>query len=104
MTQHPALSNFVSKLQRNPKTDLQSLLQLKKEVILDDAQARSFLVGLTQKVSLIQGPPGTGQSYIGALLAKAIHKFTSHTILVVCSTSSLKTSLTSVYQKATCCD
>lgn len=58
MTQHPALSNFVSKLQRNPKTDLQSLLQLKKEVILDDAQARSFLVGLTQKVSLIQGPPG----------------------------------------------
>ncbi|KAI6121070.1 P-loop containing nucleoside triphosphate hydrolase protein [Pisolithus sp. B1] len=56
-------------------------------IILDISQVSSLLAGLRQRVSLIQGPPGTGKSFIGALLAKALHMYTSQTILVVCYTN-----------------
>ena len=52
-------SALVSALQSNPHADLQPHLQLSKSIKLDSSQAESFLAGLTQRVSLIQGPPGT---------------------------------------------
>ena len=49
-------------LEANPSCDLQSLLKTPKTIKLDDSQAASLLTGLKQKVSLIQGPPGTSHS------------------------------------------
>lgn len=62
-------------------------LSLPSPVSLDASQLQSLLTGLRQSVSLVQGPPGTGKSFIGALLAKALHNFTSETILVICYTN-----------------
>lgn len=36
---------------------------------------------------MIDRPSGTGKSFIGALLAKALHQDTNKTILVVCYTN-----------------
>jgi hypothetical protein len=62
-----------------------------------------LLVGLTQRLYLIPGPPGndfqmpfiyicfhligTGKSFLGALLGKAIHDHTEQKVLVVCYTN-----------------
>lgn len=48
----------IDALENDSQTDLKSLLQLSKNVRLDSSQAASFLSGLRQSVSLIQGPPG----------------------------------------------
>lgn len=62
LTPNPLLEDLVMRLRRDPRTDLQRPLQLSKSIILDGAQSDSFLAGLTQRVSLIQGPPGTFSS------------------------------------------
>ncbi len=99
-----ALQSAIHSFERNPGQDLQAVLSLGKSIILDRAQAMSLLSGLKQNVSLIQGPPGmllffakqyrpnnrnpgTGKSFIGALLAKFIHDFSDQKILVVCYTN-----------------
>ncbi|KAI6101488.1 P-loop containing nucleoside triphosphate hydrolase protein [Pisolithus croceorrhizus] len=81
------VTEITGPLSRNPSVDLKSLLQTPNSIILDVSQVFSLLAGLKQKLSLIQGPPGTGKSFIGALLAKALHMYTSQTILVVCYTN-----------------
>lgn len=103
----PQLAHIVSALRRDPKTDLKPLIRTNTSIVLDRAQGASLISALTQRVSLIQGPPGsfgcficyfahiltylaylgTGKSFIGALLAKCIHDFTDRTILVVCYTN-----------------
>ena len=50
---------IISALKRDPNQDLQSLIKTPKSITLDESQRVSFLSGLTQRVSLIQGPPGT---------------------------------------------
>jgi hypothetical protein len=45
-------------LKRNPKVDLQTLLDTNSTIKLDSSQAASLYSGLTQKVALVQGPPG----------------------------------------------
>lgn len=54
---------LVRKLSVNPLLYLQSILKSKKSIILDKAQHSSLLAGLTQRVSLIQGPPGIEITY-----------------------------------------
>lgn len=49
---------IVRALQLNPSTNLKHVLGTPKDIKLDSSQARSLVSGLTQKVSLIQGPPG----------------------------------------------
>ncbi|RDB20814.1 NFX1-type zinc finger-containing protein 1 [Hypsizygus marmoreus] len=83
--EHPTA--LVQALRTNPQHDIQGLLKTKKSIRLDRSQAASLISGLMQKVSLIQGPPGTGKSFIGTLIAKALHDFTTKTILVVCYTN-----------------
>lgn len=51
-------SNFVMDLEELGNNDISSLLRTKAPVRLDRSQFRSFMAGLTQNVSLIQGPPG----------------------------------------------
>ncbi|KAF8874384.1 P-loop containing nucleoside triphosphate hydrolase protein [Mucidula mucida] len=85
---HPRLlASRISKLSVRPEQDVGALLGLQRRIVLDKAQAKSLILGLTQKLSIIQGPPGTGKSFIGALLAKFICDFSDQTILVVCYTN-----------------
>ena len=97
------LSRIVSMVTSNISVDLRSVLNLPASVRLDKAQARSLIAGLTKRLSLIQGPPGeqcrlyiknhltilsgTGKSFIGTILAKAMHDKTSNAILIVCYTN-----------------
>ncbi|KAK2747019.1 hypothetical protein FQN55_005288 [Onygenales sp. PD_40] len=85
--QSAAMSNLVSKIEDDPSQDLSEVMQLPQKTFLDASQADCFLSSLSQRVSLIQGPPGTGKSFIGAMIAKAIHDFSTETILVVCYTN-----------------
>jgi hypothetical protein len=57
-------TRIVEKIRDNRGSDLQSTLGTTKSVLLDAAQAESLLSGLTQKVSLIQGPPGKIGLYV----------------------------------------
>ena len=79
--------DLIDDIEADKKQDLQPILSLLKSVILDDSQVKSLIAGLRQSVSLIQGPPGTGKSFIGAILAQALVKHTSETMLVVCYTN-----------------
>jgi hypothetical protein len=102
LAEHTSVAELVDKLRINPSHDLQHTLQLKKSTKLDDSQAECLRRGLTQRLTLVQGPPGksqrcfdvimltglgTGKSFIGALMAKGIYLFSSQIILVVCYTN-----------------
>ena len=50
--------SLVQALMDNPRQDIQNLLATPKSIKLDKSQTSSLLLGLTQAVSLIQGPPG----------------------------------------------
>ena len=98
-----ALSVIANAVTSDLSVDLRSLLGFPTSICLDRSQARSLIAGLTKRVSLIQGPPGeyhrlniqsrlsvpagTGKSFIGTILAKAIHDQASQTILIVCYTN-----------------
>lgn len=95
--------HIIEELRASESTGIQDILGTKISVTLDMSQAESFLSGLSQRVSLIQGPPGkifvqvpytvsncrsgTGKSFIGALLSKAFHAHTNETVLVMCYTN-----------------
>jgi hypothetical protein len=51
--------NIVDRIRRDAQDDLGLTLDTPKPIKLDKPQAESLLNGLTNRVSLIQGPPGT---------------------------------------------
>lgn len=51
-------TRILAALREDPRQDFSGLIQTPKSIFLDDSQASSLLSGLTQTVSLIQGPPG----------------------------------------------
>ena len=51
-------SYVIQALETNPTQDLSQVIKTPKSIILDRAQATSLLSGLTQRVAIIQGPPG----------------------------------------------
>ncbi|KAI6121083.1 hypothetical protein F5141DRAFT_1210762 [Pisolithus sp. B1] len=65
------VTEITGPLSRYPSMDLKSLLQTPNSITLDDSQAHRV----------------PGKSFIGALLAKALHMRTKQTILVVCYTN-----------------
>lgn len=50
--------SVVASIRASPKQNLQPLLQTSKPIILDPAQADALLGALSQRLALIQGPPG----------------------------------------------
>lgn len=96
-------SQFIQSIKDAGDESLQYILETPSTIQLDQSQKNSILAGLSQRVSLIQGPPGlihhrffrtisnsftgTGKSFVGALLAKAFHLKTSALILVICYTN-----------------
>jgi hypothetical protein len=55
---------IVNKIREQWEDDLQPLLATKNKIELDAAQAESLLLGLSRKVSLIQGPPGESNALL----------------------------------------
>jgi hypothetical protein len=51
-------TRIIHSVRENSGSDLQQILRTAKSIILDKSQSASLLMGLTQCVSLIQGPPG----------------------------------------------
>jgi hypothetical protein len=62
---HKQATPVVNALRLNPYCDLKTLLRTKDHIQLDTSQSKSLLLGLVQRVSLIQGPPGEF-IYVGA--------------------------------------
>lgn len=60
-------TKLIETIEADLECDLRKLLQTPKSVTLDHSQALSLLSGLKQKVSLIQGPPGTDIHYCNLL-------------------------------------
>ena len=54
----PSVIDLVSKLQSDPSYQIQHILQLQRSVKLDESQAQCLRRGLTQRLTLVQGPPG----------------------------------------------
>lgn len=73
----PGLQTFVSALKSARSkmiTEKGEAVPIEKSVTVDLAQLDSILHALTKPITLIQGPPGTGKSFIGAQIAKYLHK------------------------------
>ncbi|RFU29842.1 hypothetical protein B7463_g6507, partial [Scytalidium lignicola] len=75
--------NLVNDLLRNHSRDIQNTLQLPNPTKLDRSQAACFISGIQRRVSSILGPPGTGKSFIGALLTKAYYSHSDEKILIL---------------------
>ncbi|KAF2188466.1 hypothetical protein K469DRAFT_525717, partial [Zopfia rhizophila CBS 207.26] len=58
---------------------------------LDQGQCEAIITALTHEFALVRGPPGTGKSYIGLQLVKALlenkAKAQLGPIIVVCHTN-----------------
>lgn len=94
----------VNKIQLDPTADMQHIFMTPEPVQLDEAQTSALVNALSQRVGLIQGPPGqysfppllahiyqwflgTGKSFIGALCAKILLRNPNVKILVNCYTN-----------------
>lgn len=53
-----SIASLVTKIRLNPSAELKDTLELSKSTKLDESQAKCFLGGLTQRLSILQGPPG----------------------------------------------
>jgi len=56
--ENSSISELIDKLRHDPSHELQRRLGLSKSTQLDASQAACLIEGLTQRVSLMQGPPG----------------------------------------------
>lgn len=53
-----APERIIAEIERHKGSNIRDLLQLSKDVTLDRSQTESLVAGLSQNVSLVQGPPG----------------------------------------------
>ena len=51
--------DIIASLEKDSSKDLQRVLRLPRSTKLDQSQAACFIAGLRQRLSLVQGPPGT---------------------------------------------
>lgn len=51
--------DIIAGLEKDPAKDLQRVLRLPRPTKLDQSQAACFIAGLRQRLSMVQGPPGT---------------------------------------------
>jgi hypothetical protein len=60
----PSFQRLLQQLENDPTHDLQHLLGLAKPTKLDKSQAACLLAGVSQRLSLVQGPPGNISSLL----------------------------------------
>ncbi|PVH69345.1 hypothetical protein DL98DRAFT_176665 [Cadophora sp. DSE1049] len=63
------MRSTITSLENDYVMDLQGVLSLPRPTRLDKSQAACLVAGLWQRLSVIHGPPGTGKSFIGSLIA-----------------------------------
>ena len=96
-------SRILQGLEDSTGKELKQLLGARKSVILDESQVASLVSCLSQRVSLVQGPPGmlhcppdfcqpltfsgTGKTFLGAIASKVLYDATKAVILVMCFTN-----------------
>eukprot|EP00953_Heterococcus_sp_UTEX-ZZ885_P034088 17681-Heterococcus_DN1.PRE.4 len=68
-------------VQLGPHFDAAAVL---RQTILNPSQVAALEHALSHRVALIEGPPGTGKTFIGALLAQIIVANTKEQIVIVC--------------------
>ena len=59
-----SITDLVMRLRHDPSADLKQVLDLPEPTQLDPSQANCLLGGLTQKLSLVQGPPGMAEHFL----------------------------------------
>ena len=64
--------SFVSKLEGKVNSDISGLLGIGKPVQIDSSQLQSLITGLTQSISLIQGPPGMANPHIESTILAVV--------------------------------
>lgn len=60
-------SAVIEALKENPQQDLRDIIDIPNSIILDSSQAASLLTGLTQRVAIVQGPPGTSHRGVASM-------------------------------------
>ncbi|OKL58161.1 hypothetical protein UA08_06509 [Talaromyces atroroseus] len=83
---HEAVLRFLAKKKAKSGMKIFNETGELEEASLDEYQVNALTTSLENAVSLIQGAPGTGKSFIGALLAKTIHDATPDSVLFLCRT------------------
>eukprot|EP00835_Amoeboradix_gromovi_P004905 NODE_416_length_9017_cov_0.133326.p1 type:complete len:1886 gc:universal NODE_416_length_9017_cov_0.133326:185-5842(+) len=68
------LNHLVPGLKLNANNPNETIQVLYRETTLDKTQCEAMVAGLTQKLSLIKGPPGTGKSFTGIKIIDTILK------------------------------
>ena len=63
---------FVSKLEGKVNSDISGPLGIDKPVQIDSSQLQSLITGLTQSISLIQGPPGMASPHIESTILAVV--------------------------------
>ena len=54
------------------RNDVSTVRSLESRTSLDQGQCEAIITALTHEFALVRGPPGTGKSYIGLQLVKAL--------------------------------
>jgi hypothetical protein len=66
----------IQKLKHNSGKELKAILGTQRSVCLDDSQTDSVCISLSQRVSLVQGPPGKRLSHVHPLpIAKCLTRY-----------------------------
>ncbi|CAG8485643.1 8192_t:CDS:10 [Ambispora leptoticha] len=69
------------------KSQEQCIEQLKAAGHVDETQAKSIVESLSREIALIEGPPGTGKSYVGVEIVEILLTNKIYPILVICYTN-----------------
>ena len=74
--------SIIDALRQDPTQDLRDLIGCPTSTVLDEAQARALISGLTQRLAMIQGPPGIStqefQRLIGLLTPSCRYRKVVH--------------------------
>ncbi|KAM5474252.1 hypothetical protein MauCBS54593_001825 [Microsporum audouinii] len=79
--------DIINDIHRKDNRRLRKVLQSPKAINLDESQWESLRLAVKYRLSLIHGPPGTGKSFIGALITEIFYQFTEEKILIMCHTN-----------------
>ena len=82
---YPKKAPIVLKVQ-NKHSYKETIKQLVDSGQLDDTQAKAAVASLTREIALIEGPPGTGKTYLGVHVVKVLAQISLGPILTICYT------------------
>ncbi|CAG8442461.1 13677_t:CDS:10 [Ambispora gerdemannii] len=79
--------NQISLKVNEPNSQQLCMKQLKEAGHVDETQAKAIVESLSREIALIEGPPGTGKSYVGVEIVEILITNHIYPILVICYTN-----------------